>query len=225
MNAIASSTQEEQPFLFSDSELGLTKRLIDQVKHYECNAKGAGIDQHLCFAIVERYAMGFSRRSIATVFRVSWELVDAVITEAETSGKIVGIRNRLTKKFGALAESCVEQITERVANGTMSDHALTMTMGISFDKWAALSGQPSAIVGHVDMKRIDVDHLNGLVLSLPRAPVIDIQPVASRESGEQKSLSAPIQSFNQESSPPGPERELAVAPSLPTDTQSTDPAP
>lgn len=157
--------------------------VIEATQRYKHNGKTATKDEERCFRIVESLLQGVSKRRTAKIHGVSRHTVDGIVLELERQGKLAPLKERLKVKFGQVIEASAEAVLDAIDEGKLPPNVLPIVAGVFSDKKALLDGEPTAIVGHLDVKPVTAASLNDMIAGLAscKAEVIEIPAEAATD--------------------------------------------
>jgi len=95
------------------------------------------------YKAVELFVQGLSRPAIAVRLKCPRSAVERSIKEAEASGLLPRIRDRLKRSMGALIEDIILERSKRPGKVSVKEATLL------FDKWQLLEGEPTSITEQI----------------------------------------------------------------------------
>lgn len=139
-------------------------------KEYLHTGKIALGDGARCLDIIESILNGASKRAVAGKFKVGRETIDAIFREAEASGKLRPIKQRLRADWLETVQLTQWRIQEALLSGEMPLQVLPMLAGVGTDKIELLthSGDEDAPQKTIN---IAADVLRAIVLDVQGAGV------------------------------------------------------
>jgi hypothetical protein len=133
----------EQPALFTHNDIPNAEELSKEVLR---TGKIVTKDERRVNQIAECYLRTGSLSRTARECQCDTRTVHAVMRALEDAGKLTGVKERLSKQLGMLAEVTAELAVERVMEGRVPDNVLPIMMGVALDKKAQLDGEATLTV-------------------------------------------------------------------------------
>jgi len=158
-----------QPELFSPDSLDT--RFVEELVHYSHTGKSLTSDPEELAAIVESLCAGMSQRAVARRFRRSRSTIRKAVAALEEAGKLEPLEKRSSRKMGAIIESGLEALQERVDRDEVPANVLPVMIGILSDKKAVLDGKPVSI--QETRQVLSIESFNEIVSRLPAAKLAD----------------------------------------------------
>ena len=113
--------------------------LAVKAKEFLHTGKIALGDPARCLDIIEAILNGASKRAVAGKFKVGRETIDAIFREAEASGKLRPIKQRLRADWLETVQLTQWRIQEALLAGEMPLQVLPMLAGVGTDKLEAMT--------------------------------------------------------------------------------------
>lgn len=125
-------------------------------------------DPQLYVSVVRQLAEGKSVARTAKESGLSPVTVSTIKRrEAETLGHL---DEQMQEGLGIASEAAIESVIERLQAGDLTDKNLVFLLSVLVDKYQAMRGRPTAIIGH--QKAVDVVSVRDLIDALPHAEVV-----------------------------------------------------
>jgi hypothetical protein len=141
-------TGEQQVELFSVIDVEGDGEIVRSAKEFLHTGKIVLRDRERVEKVVRLICEGHSVRAIMRQCGVGWHAIQAIRDEAEKSGKLATLKQRLARSYGIVAEMSAENMIEALAAGKVPANVLAMMGGVATDKHLVLTGEASVIVEH-----------------------------------------------------------------------------
>ena len=152
--------------------------LAHKAKEYLHTGKIALGDPARCLDIIEAILNGASKRAVAGKFKVGRQTIDAIFRDAEASGQLLPIKQRLRRDWLETVQLTQWRIQEALLAGEMPLQVLPMLAGVGTDKLEAMTHSDGE---DAPQKAIEItaDVLRAVVLEVQGAGVtVDCESTA-----------------------------------------------
>ncbi len=179
--------EDQQPSLFSVLDLPTLPTLIEGAKQYIHTGKTTCKDEERAQAIAQAYLECGRILTVSRRFQISPNTVHAVIEVLERAGKLEGLKQRVCRSLGLLAEVSAERAIEMVADGKCPANVLPINVGVALDKKALLDGDPAQRIEVSIAAPLGVqDVLDYLVRQGIQPPAIEVESTVTAPDAEEK---------------------------------------
>ena len=128
-----------QPTFFAPEPADVA--LCEAARVFLVTGKIVGKDAERAREVCERAIFGHSVRRIARDMCLGRESVKWILREADSAGKLGPLKQRMSRKAGAVIESCLDELQEKADAGTIPANVLPIVVGVLADKKGAWDGE------------------------------------------------------------------------------------
>jgi hypothetical protein len=138
-------SDDRQPGLFSDTDLPTLPQLVAFVKakRYEHTGGTLVKAEQVCMGIATDLIEGLPMRTIARRWHVSRQSIWPAMEILEEQGKLEPLKQRLSSAYGLAITLSVENLVEKLENGSVPANVLPIAVGVLSDKKALIDGGPT----------------------------------------------------------------------------------